>query len=78
AYVELAVQPPEGEVSARLIADIFTRLKEMVLTRQIEEKKIRLQQLNPEGNVEEYHARFAELIELEAAKRKLTDMGEDR
>lgn len=75
-YFELAVQPPEGEVTERLVRDFFARLQGSVLGRRIEEKKARLQRLNPEATPEEYHSLFAELVDLEAAKRRLGEEGE--
>ena len=70
---ELSVQPVDGEVNDELVADIFLRLKEFVLTRQIEQVKTRLQALNPTTHEAEHWALYQELIELERAKRALNE-----
>jgi DNA primase len=75
-YTELAVQPPEGEVTERLASEIFSRLKEFVLSRQIDELKNRLQRLNPLEQPEEHESMFEQLIELERLKRGLSETGE--
>lgn len=80
AFTELAVQPPVGEVTDRLVTEIFGRLKESVLGRQIDELKSRLQRVNPVTDAEHHEALFAQLIELERAKRRLGEetVEEDR
>ncbi|MFA5889979.1 MAG: DNA primase [Actinomycetota bacterium] len=79
AYTELAVQPPAGEVTERLIVEIFLRLKESALQRQIDEMKAALQRINPIDRHEEYEAKFTELIDLERVKRSLSAAeGEER
>ena len=74
---ELSIDVIAGDVSERLVEDIFRRLKEFVVARQTEDLKARLQRLNPTTNPEEYEALFAELIELERRKRRLSEEGEE-
>ena len=75
AHTELSVQPPEGEVNERLAAEVFMRLKTFVISRQIDELKPRLQSLNPTSDPEGYAAMFAQLMDLERRKRRLSDEG---
>jgi DNA primase len=70
-YTELAVQPVVGEATERLAGEVFTRLKEFVLTRQIDELKGRLQRINPLDEPADHERLFEELIELERRKRAL-------
>jgi DNA primase len=72
ALTELTVQAINGDATDELADDIFLRLKEFVLTRQIDEVKARLQALNPTTNRDEHWALYTELIELERTKRALT------
>lgn len=71
----LSVEPvegvPDGEPSDRLIEEIFTRLEEFAVTRQITEVKARLEKINPVENPHEHMALFKELVDLEAAKRRI-------
>ncbi len=76
AYTELAVQPVTGEVTERLVAEVFIRLKEFVLARQIDELKTTLQRINPLDEPQEHERLFAELIELEREKRALSESEE--
>jgi DNA primase len=73
AYTELSVQPVDGETTDRLVAEVFTRLKEFVLTRHIDDVKMRLQQINPVDDADGHNALFTELIDLERSKRALTE-----
>lgn len=73
----LTVEPveglePDGTISERLVAEIFTRLKEFALRRQIQEKKDRLQRLNPLEREDEYRDLYAELIALEGERRRVS------
>jgi DNA primase len=52
-------------------------LKESVVSRQIEELKARLQRVNPLDQPEHHEVLFAELIELERQKRRLSQAGEE-
>lgn len=72
-FTELAVQPPAGEATDRLAAELFTRLREFVLTRKIDDIKLRLQRINPIERADEHRAMFTELIDLEMRKRRLTE-----
>lgn len=72
----LAIEPIEGHDSPseppadRLVAEIFTRLQEFALTRQITDVKSRLEKLNPVADPNAYDALFKELISLEGARRR--------
>lgn len=72
AYTELCVQPLEGDITDELAAGIFLRLKEWVLTRQIDALKARLQAINPTAHPDDHWSLYNELIELEKTKRSLT------
>ena len=76
-YRELAVGEIAGEATERLVEDIFRRLKEFVVTRQTEDLKAQLQRLNPTTDPDGYEALFADLIELEKQKRRLSEEGEE-
>lgn len=76
-YTQLAVQVPEGEVTDRRIAEIFSRLKGTVLSRQIDELKSQLQRLNPMDDRQTYDTLFARLIELERERRALLSEDEE-
>lgn len=71
-----ALEPIEGHDSPddappdRLVAEIFTRLQEFALTRQINEVKARLEKKNPIEEPDAYDALFKELIGLEGARRR--------
>jgi DNA primase len=71
----LSVEPvegvPDGEPSDRLIEEIFLRLEEFALTRQTSEVKARLEKLNPVADPEGYDKLFKELVDLEAARRRM-------
>ncbi|MFN2643273.1 MAG: DNA primase [Actinomycetota bacterium] len=71
----LAIEEIPGEVSDRLVDEIFSRLKEFTLTRQIDQMKSRLQALNPIRHPTDYEALFEELMALEGRRR---EMSEDR
>jgi DNA primase len=72
----LAVEPVEGHVSVEeeppeaLVAELFARLEEFALTRQIAEVKARLEKLNPLSDPDAYDRLYKELIALEGAKRR--------
>lgn len=72
----LAIERIEGHESTseppadRLVEEIFTRLQEFALTRQITEVKSRLEKLNPIADPNAYDALFKELIGLEGARRR--------
>jgi DNA primase len=72
----LALEDVAGEVSERLVEEIFARLKEFSLTRQIEEMKARLQKLNPVTQPDEYTALFQTLMEIEGRRRVVRSWGE--
>ncbi|MHB8512186.1 MAG: DNA primase [Actinomycetota bacterium] len=71
----LSVEPIEGALdsapSDRLIEEIFMRLEEFALTRQISDKKSKLEKINPVEQPEAHSTLFKELVELEAARRRL-------
>lgn len=78
----LTMDPPEGVESAaplppRLAEEIFGRVKEFSLSRQIEVLKERLQRLNPEKDPGAYDALFKDLVALEGRKRRLTMVLQD-
>ncbi|MCL5291460.1 MAG: DNA primase [Actinobacteria bacterium] len=52
-------------------SDIFARLKEFYLQRQINSLRLKLEQLNPIKNSRGYDELFAELLRLETEKRSL-------
>ena len=68
---ELTVEPirTDGEVSDRYINSIFARLREVALSRSIAEIKSTLQRLNPVENDAQYQEIFANLVNMEAARR---------
>lgn len=68
---ELTVEPirTDGEVSERYITSIFARLREVALSRSIAEIKSTLQRLNPVENDAQYQEIFAQLVQMEAARR---------
>ncbi|HLW16112.1 MAG TPA: DNA primase, partial [Actinomycetota bacterium] len=79
---QLAVEPIplDGEqtdaVIERYAIDVFSRLKEFVLSREIEQLTPQLQRLNPLESPKEHDKLFAKLLELQKQKRELTQMGE--
>ncbi len=76
----LSVDPvdgvPDGDPSDRLIEEIFMRLEEFALTRQIATVRVQLEKLNPVADPEGYSSLFKELVALEAARRRMMDDGE--
>ena len=72
AVSALAIEEVPGEVSERFVEEIFSRLKEFALTRQIDQVKSRLQALNPITKQSEYEALFEELMTLEGRRREMT------
>ena len=79
---QLAVEPVpldgdiDDEAVERLAIAVFSRLKEFVLSREIEQLTPQLQRLNPVENPKEHDELFARLLELQRQKRELTQMGE--
>ena len=79
---QLAVEPVpldgdiDDEAVERLAIAVFSRLKEFVLSREIEQLTPQLQRLNPLENPKEHDELFARLLELQRQKRELTQMGE--
>lgn len=73
AYTQLSVEEVAGEITQRLVDEIFGRLKGMVVSRQVDELKARLQQINPVEDPDGHNALFGELIELERVKRSLSE-----
>ena len=72
----LALEEIAGDLSDRLVEEIFARLKEFSLTRQIDEMKVRLQKLNPVTQPDEYAALFQSLMEIEGRRRVVRSWGE--
>lgn len=74
-FTELSVEPirADGEISDRFVSSIVARLREVGISRAIAELKSRLQRLNPVENGDDYNAAFAQLVELETARRELHD-----
>lgn len=70
--VETVEGVPDGDPGDRLIDEIFTRVEEFAVTRQINEVRARLEKLNPVAEPHEYDALFKELVALEAARRRMT------
>jgi DNA primase len=81
-FTQLAVEgiPVDGDLTddviERLALEVFSRLKESVLSRQIEELKPQLQRLNPLDSPKEHDEMFARLLDLQRQKRELTEIGE--
>jgi len=79
---QLAVEPVpidgdiDDEAVEHLAIAVFSRLKEFVLSREIEQLTPQLQRLNPLENPKEHDELFARLLELQRQKRELTQMGE--
>ncbi|MGZ4144080.1 MAG: DNA primase [Actinomycetota bacterium] len=79
---QLSVEPIplDGELTddaiERLANAVFRRLKEYVLSRQIEQLTPQLQRLNPLENPREHDELFAKLLDLQRQKRELNEMGE--
>jgi DNA primase len=72
---ELAVEPLRitGEPDARYVAGTLSRLQELKVSREIARLKSRLQRLNPVEHLDEYNARFGELVGLEQLRRGLRE-----
>jgi DNA primase len=79
---QLAVEPIplDGDLTDALIErnaiEVFSRLKEFVLSREIEQLTPQLQRLNPLESPKEHDELFAKLLELQRQKRELAQMGE--
>jgi len=79
---QLAVEPIplDGELTddavERLAIAVFSRLKEFVLNREIEQLTPQLQRLNPLENPKEHDELFAKLLDLQRQKRDLNEIGE--
>jgi DNA primase len=79
---QLAVEPIplDGELTddavERFAVATFSRLKEFVLNREIEQLTPHLQRLNPLENPKEHDELFAKLLDLQRQKRELTEIGE--
>jgi DNA primase len=79
---QLAVEPIplDGDVDddavERLAIAVFTRLKEFVLSREIERLTPQLQRLNPLENPTQHDELFAKLLDLQRQKRELSQMRE--
>jgi DNA primase len=73
--IELAVEPlhTTGEPDARYVARTLSRLQELKVSRDIARLKSRLQRLNPVEHLDEYNARFGELVGLEQLRRGLRE-----
>ncbi len=76
AISALALEDVAGEVNDRLVEEIFARLKEFSLSRQIDEMKARLQKLNPLERTDEYQSLMREWLELEGKRRDVRRWGE--
>lgn len=66
---ELALAPP-------ITADpeeVFLRLEEFRIVRQIEQLKAKLDQFDPEGDADSYDATFRELMRLDVERRRFDD-----
>ena len=79
---QLSVEPIplDGELTDAIIEryaiEVFSRLKEFVLSREIEQLTPQLQRLNPLESPMEHDELFAKLLQLQKQKRELTQMGE--
>ena len=73
--IPLAGEQTDDAIEHLAVA-IFTRLKEFVLNRQIEQLTPQLQRLNPLEAPKEHDELFAKLLDLQRQKRELTQMGE--
>jgi DNA primase len=74
---ELTVEPirTDREVSATYIASVYSRLREVALSRSIAEIKSQLQRLNPVENEAQYAQTFAALVAMEAERRRQKEVG---
>ncbi len=74
---ELTVEPirTDREVSATYIASVYSRLREVALSRSIAEIKSHLQRLNPVENEAQYGETFAALVAMEAERRRQKEVG---
>ena len=74
---ELTVEPirTDREVSAAYIASVYSRLREVALSRSIAEIKSHLQRLNPVENEAQYAETFAALVAMEAERRRQKEVG---
>jgi DNA primase len=79
---QLAVEPIplDGDLTddavERLAIAVFSRLKEFVLNREIEQLTPQLQRLNPLENPKEHDELFAKLLDMQRQKRELTEIRE--
>ena len=79
---QLAVEPIplDGDLTddavERLAIAVFSRLKEFVLNREIEQLTPQLQRLNPLENPKEHDELFAKLLDLQRQKRELNEIRE--
>ena len=53
--------------------EVFLRLEEFRIVRQIEALKAKLDQFDPEGDADSYDATFTELMRLDVERRKFDD-----
>ena len=74
-FTELSVEPirADGELSEKYVESIIARLHEVAISRTIADAKSKLQRINPAENEVEYQQLFAELVQLESARRTLRE-----
>jgi DNA primase len=72
AVSALALEPLDGEHTARYAEDVWARLQEFVLRRRSASIRRRLQKLNPTTD-EEYDGLFQELIATDGELRRLKE-----
>jgi hypothetical protein len=53
--------------------EVFLRLEEFRIVRQISELKAKLDQFDPEGEADSYNQTFMELMRLDVERRKFDD-----
>ncbi len=69
----LALEALAGSEERGYADDVFLRLEELRLTREIDSLKSSLQRINPVEASDQYHQVFGDLIALEARRRDLRE-----
>ncbi|MHB0976288.1 MAG: DNA primase [Candidatus Aquicultorales bacterium] len=69
----LMLEEIESHDLGNYFLDIFTKLKEFRVQRQISSLRVKLEKLNPITNTETYDALFDQLLKLESEKRSLRE-----
>ncbi|MDR2973339.1 MAG: DNA primase [Propionibacteriaceae bacterium] len=69
--LQLSVEPPRTELTARHAREYAAKLKTGAVDRDLAELKSRMQRTNPVTDADTYDAMFARMIELETARKEL-------